>query len=59
MQRNQKEISAKGIILLFLLVFIAIALQKGLVNDATWYKVSFFMLPIFLLVLLVPFKRKI
>jgi len=58
MQRNQNEISAKGIILLFLLVITAITLQKGLVSDTNWYKISFIFLPLFFLVLLIPFKRK-
>jgi len=59
MQRNQKEISAKGIIMLFLLVITAITMQEGLVSDPRWYKILLIMAPIFLVLLIIPSKRKV
>ncbi len=58
MQRNPKEISAKGMMLLFLLVITAISLRQGLISDTNWYKILLVIVPIFLLVLVIPFKSK-
>lgn len=57
MQRNQKEISANGIMLLFLAVITALALKEGLLGSDLGYKISMVSFPAFIL-LLFTYQRK-
>jgi hypothetical protein len=57
MQRNQKEISARGLLLLVLIVITALAMREGLTQNTSWYSVAFITLPIVLLLLL-PYRKE-
>ena len=58
MQRNQKKVSASGVIVLVMVLLNAIILEQGLVANQNWYKLSFVALPL-LLVSIVFFRRKL
>ena len=57
MQKNQKEVSVKGVVMLFLLVISALTMKEGLIHNIVWYKISFITVPLFL-ILLVGFIKK-
>jgi hypothetical protein len=58
MQKNQSEISVRGIMLLFLGVISAVAMQQGFAGDKIWYKVAIITSTFFFLMLLVPYGKK-
>lgn len=58
MRRNQNEISAKGIMLLFLVIITALSMREGLIGNTNWYYIAFVSLPASILLLLLPNQSK-
>lgn len=46
MHRNRKEVSAGGLVILFLILLNAVVLQQGLAADPMWYKAVYITLPL-------------
>lgn len=46
MHRNQKKVSAGGLVILFLVLLNAVVLQQGLATNAMWYKAAYVTLPL-------------
>ena len=49
MPRNQKKVSANGMVVYLMLGLNAIVLQQGLVDSAGWYKFLFLTIPLWLI----------
>ena len=58
MQRNQKTVSASGVIVLMMVLINTIILEQGLISSRDWYLITFFTIPL-LLIAIVAFRRKI
>jgi uncharacterized membrane protein YhdT len=46
MHRNQKKVSADGLVILFLALLNAVVLQQGLASNPMWYKAMYVTLPL-------------
>lgn len=58
MQRNQKTVSASGVIVLMMVLINTIILEQGLISSRDWYLITFFSIPL-LLIAIVAVRRKI
>lgn len=57
MHGNHQMVSVSGIIVLFLVLFNAIVLERGFVSNGWWYKLLYVTVPLLLTVLV--FRKKI
>ena len=57
MHRNQSEVSAVGIVVLFVALLNVIIIRQGFVANAEWYQLLYVTVPLLLLLLLV-FRRR-
>lgn len=57
MQRNQKQVSASGIFIVYLVLLNVVVMKQGFVAHSDWYTLLFVTLPL-LLVSIITFKQK-